>query len=338
VANALVYIELEQGVVSLPSLRALNDARKIATRYGATLYAVVPCEAPPGYGENDAVAILSRHGADKVALVTNPQLCCPTVYPLHGPALLEACSNFPPQLVILPATAGGRELGARIALELDGYYVGDVLLRELGDQVTFHRQLFRRKLLSGGSVADAARPLVLCMSSSAAQPHELGVDEAEVVVLQAPSVPQGTFSLVSVEDSPHDRPPLVIGVGAGMSSSGQDLCRQLADKLGAPVVYSHSALTDKEGEVPTGLNGRPIDADTYLTFGISGSERHLAALSPNTRVIAVNKNPDAPIMRIANDVLVDDANAVLKSLLALLDTVDDQAAESPANQPQSTKE
>ncbi len=68
-ANILTYIELEENEASPRSLAALNRGRIIATELGATLYAVLPCAATPSYDDDDIIAVLSRHGADKVILI-----------------------------------------------------------------------------------------------------------------------------------------------------------------------------------------------------------------------------------------------------------------------------
>ena len=70
-ANILVYIELEDGDASPVSLSALNLGRKVASRLGAALYAILPCNVPPTYEENDVITVISQHGADKVILLTD---------------------------------------------------------------------------------------------------------------------------------------------------------------------------------------------------------------------------------------------------------------------------
>jgi electron transfer flavoprotein alpha subunit len=324
-ANALVYIELCDGAATRASLQALNHGRHIATRLGATLYAIVPCAAPPGYGEDDIVAVLSRHGADKVVLVTNPQLASPLLHATHGLALRTTCDQFPPQLVLLPASAGGRDVGARLALELDGYYAEDVTLEAGGeDPPTFSRVVFRRTLRGRQALAEAGRPLVLSVASSEHEPRELGIDEAEVVVVQAPTDERAELRIVANE--PHTPARLVIGGGGGLGADEYALLTQLADRLDAPLLASGSAceagLADEHQRA--GLDGHAIEADIYLAVGVSGSERHLASLGSQTRVLAINADAEAPIGKVAQALWVADAGEALRELLDLLD---DQPAE-----------
>ena len=136
-ANILVFIELEQADTapdggdgeerivraraSEASLHALWVGRRVASQLGATLYAMLPCVAPPCYGEDDIIAVLSRHGADKVVLTTSPSLAPPALYATHAEATFAACDRFPPQLVLFPQPAG-RELGPRVAFKLRARY------------------------------------------------------------------------------------------------------------------------------------------------------------------------------------------------------------------------
>lgn len=319
-ANALVYIELVDGAATRASLQALNHGRHVASQLGATLYAIVPCAAPPGYGEDDIVAVLSRHGADKVVLVTNPQLAAPVLHATHGLALRTSCDQFPPQLVLLPASAGGRDIGPRLALELDGYYAGDVSIGAgEGGQPSFSRVVFRRRLRGHQALAEAGRPLVLSLAPSDLDPRELGIDEAEVVVVQAPTDERAGLRLISDKAATQTR--LMIGGGAGLGADEFALLAQLAERLDAPLLASGSACAAglAEERDKAGLDGRTVEADIYLAVGLSGSERHLASLAPNTRVLAINADPEAPIGRVAEAFWVADAGEALRELLGLLD-------------------
>src|SRR5215510_11048538 len=98
---------------SVPSLEALGEGRRIASYLGATLGAVLPCATPPRYHEDDAIAVLSRHGADKVVLSPGPDLGLPTLHATHGHTLAAATDRMPPALLILAATPGGRAWAPR---------------------------------------------------------------------------------------------------------------------------------------------------------------------------------------------------------------------------------
>lgn len=323
-ASALVYIELEEGAPTGASLACLNVGREVATRYGASLYAVVLCAQPPGYGDDDVVAVLSRHGADKVVLVTNERLAAPALHATHGPALQAACEQFPPQLVLLPNSAGGRDIGPRLALELAGFFIGSVSLDTdpPGDDLMLRRTLFRRRLEGRLALPAAERPLVLCLDTHDRPPAEVGDDEAEVVVLQAPTPDVMPLSLDAVQPTPLPcGPRLVIGGGAGLESADFRRLERLATILGGEVVASHRAVAAGLVEAPkVGLDGRPLpEGALYLAFGVSGSERHLAALAPDTRVIAVNSDAQAPIFSFADVGLVAEAGPVLRDLVEALD-------------------
>lgn len=314
-ANILVFIEKDEDAPTAASLAALTEARRVASSAGATLHALLPCETPPTYGSDDLVAVLSRYGADKVVLLTG----CPdgaAYFATHGPALLAACERFPPLLVIFPAPAG-HELAPRTAFHLRALYCPEAQLRDLPEPGMFEQPVFRRRFRWREALT-AQRPLVLTVREADAASEPTGDDEAEVVVLQAPEDPGWSCAVEAPHTAGARRPRLVIGGGAGLGDgAGFALLRDFAAAVGAPWVATRTACERGLAEASTmaALGGLPIDADTYLACGVSGSDDHMTAVSAHTEVIAVNSDPDAPIFRVAHRGLVADAAQTLAALL-----------------------
>lgn len=117
-ANVLVFVEVADGRPAGGSLRALAEGRRVATELGATVYAVATCAAPPAYGENDLVAVLSRHGADRVVLATGAELVGRAAFATHGAAMQSVCERFPPALVLFANDATGRDIAPRLAARI----------------------------------------------------------------------------------------------------------------------------------------------------------------------------------------------------------------------------
>jgi electron transfer flavoprotein alpha subunit len=326
VANLLVYIELKDKEARQASLCALNAGRAIATGLGGTLYALLPCNAPPSYGNDDIIAVLSRHGADKVILVTGPDLDEVPLHATHGEAVRVACVQFRPRLVLLASTAAGRDIAPRLAMQLGARYVPDVELQQSGEDFQLSGVTFRRRTAVSESLRGTSAPVVATLLTHGA-PRTLGDDEAEVVMLQSPSREPGWPKVVGRRRAPERDPlaaRLVVAGGAGLATPDSfSRLQKLADALGAAAVASPSACAkqpDSAGLRPPGCVG----ADTYLAFGVSGSERHLASLPPWTRVIAVNTDAGAPILQIADQALIADADQTVKELLAELEGPDGQ--------------
>src|SRR3954469_24062788 len=127
-ANVLVVIELSEGKAMPVCLEALGQARRLSTHLGATLYAVVPMAQAPSYGEDDLIAQLAQHGADKVVLVTDESLggaSDPMRWGTHGPAIAMVSDMLPPSLLLFGATPGGREMGPRAAARMGAAFLSE---------------------------------------------------------------------------------------------------------------------------------------------------------------------------------------------------------------------
>ena len=188
-ANILVQIELDGDKPDKPSLGLLNEGRVIASRLGATLYAMLPCDTTPSYGDNDIIAILSRHGADKVILLTHKSLGGEVTMEQKDVVIKLACERFPPRLLLLPARDENLELAASLAIHLEGQYTA---MEHLGFTEADRTPTPLEEISSEDPTGDLPEgirliqecegPLVLTLLPDAPPAH-LGDEEAEVVVL-----------------------------------------------------------------------------------------------------------------------------------------------------------
>jgi electron transfer flavoprotein alpha subunit len=319
VANILVYIELVGNEASEPSLRALNRGREVASTLGATLYALLPCADTPSYDDEDIIAVLSRYGADKVILISHPRLGPPAFYATHGEALLAACRQFPPKLLLFPVSAEGRELAPRLAIALRSVYVADAALEFDGAGFLVSRLIFRRQYVTREPLSSFERPVVMTLAGND-PPKAMGDDEAEVVVIHAPVDPSPPLEVLegpTLPTSPSLHADRVVGGGAGLGPDAFENLARLAQTIEGGVAASATACAKglASPELRVGLDGSGLESELYLAFGISGSERHLAALAPHTEVAAINSNPAAPIFDVARHKLVADAEKILRELL-----------------------
>ena len=314
-ANALVLIELKEEAITLASLQALNLGRRLATRLGASLYALVTCTQTPSYGEDDIVAVLSRHGADKVVMVTNASLAHPLFYETHQQALLQACRQLPPQLLLLPASPTSHEVGPRLALALDGHYLGDVTVSIDTSDNTVHvqRGLFAKTLESRAELATLPRPLVLGLAPIAEAPVPLGVDEAELVVLQAPTEQHPRLEVLG----PAAGPPcgsLTFVAGSHLAPATREAVAVAAERTNA----SHYQIQGSSGgDGPNSL--ALLAADVIVGFGVARGDLDPQALSAHSIIISVGQDPSCPLRRVAQYVVDQHPDQVLESLLGALD-------------------
>jgi electron transfer flavoprotein alpha subunit len=317
VANLLVYIELRDKEATPASLCALNAGRKVASGVGATLYALLPCSAPPSYGNDDIIAVLSRHGADKVILVTGPDLDEVPLHATHGEAVRAACVQFRPRLVLLPGSSAGRDIAPRLAMQLGAHYLSDVELQPLEDDFRLTGITFRRRFRLSESLRATSAPLVATLIAHGT-PRAVGDDEAEVVMLQSPAGESGAPRVEGRRRAPQHDPVaarLVLAGGAGLSRPDSFTRLQgLAAALGGAAVLPPHAADRPMGDGDLAPPGS-LGAEILVTFGVSESDRHLAAVPPWTRIIAVASDAAAPILQLADQAIVADPDQVLSQLL-----------------------
>jgi hypothetical protein len=218
VANLLVVIEFAGDRVHPASLEVLGQARRIGSALGATVFAIMPCAATPGYGEDDLIAVLSRGGADKVLLATSELFAGPARWGTHGPLVLSVCAQLPPTLLLFADTAAGRELGARAAAHLGAAFLTDAWLEIEGGELRL-----REGARSLEGELDFA---VVAQVPSGRYLPATGDEEAEVAVVAPPSPAEGDFE--ELEIGPER--PLAVVLGAGPAAD------VLAGALSAPRV------------------------------------------------------------------------------------------------------
>jgi len=319
-ANVLVYIELSGDRPVEASLEALGEGRRLATTLGATLDALVPCAKLPEPPEPDLIELLSALGADRVMVLTAPHLGGPPLYATHGDAVAATCEEERPTLVLLAATPGGRDVAPRLAARMGAAFVpepafewgagGDLVLAR-----PVYGGLFRRRL----AIDDLERPVVVTLPLGV-HARERGDEEAEVVMLAATAVDIAPVEELArrVESSALEQARVVVCAGAGVGSrEGWQLVCELADELGGEAVATREACA--RGFAPAdrevGVGARRVSPRLYLACGASGSPQHLAAISGDAEIVAIDEDASAPIFRVAQYGLVGDLHAIVPELL-----------------------
>jgi electron transfer flavoprotein alpha subunit len=323
VANILVYIEFS-GDRPLPaSLEALGVGRRIATRLGATNYALLPCASRPTYGDDDVITVLSRSGADKVVLVTHPKLAEAPLFASHGGAIATACGALPPTLVLFASTPGARDLAPRLAAQLAGVYMA-----EPGISLEPDGSLTLTRVTHGGHWTrtlrgdDLERPAVLTLAPGRASPGT-GDEESEVVVLSPTAVGDGFDELGREADAaaPLGNARVVVGAGAGLGAEAlgvaSDLARAFGGEAGVTLAAARST-TAASAERIIDTTQRRIAPRLYIACAASGSPSHLGAVGAET-VVAINNDAQAPIFEIARYGLVADAREAAAQIRAALE-------------------
>lgn len=311
-AEVLVLVDHLNGQVRKPTLEMLALAGRLGTPT-----AVLVAGATSSYDE--AVATLGRYGATKVYVATGPAydeyLVAPTV-----DALGAAVTAANPAAVLVTATLDGKEVAARLAVRLDSGLITDAVDLEAGPEGPIATQSVFAASYVVRSAVTRGTP-VITVKPNAASPVETG-GHADVVEL-AVDVPANSTVTRIVSSEPRvssGRPELTeaaIVVSGGRGTGGDfGPVEALADELGAAVGASRAAVD--AGWYPhsnqVGQTGKQVSPQLYLAAGISGAIQHRAGMQTSKTIVAVNKDPEAPIFELADFGVVGDLFAVLPQL------------------------
>ncbi|MEZ4404283.1 MAG: FAD-binding protein [Kofleriaceae bacterium] len=319
-ACVLVHTEVDDGHPTPAAGAVLGEARRIASTLGATVYALA--WVPPGDDEGPAAdaltTVLGRGGADRVVLVAAPPT--PRLWLTRGQALAQACAQLRPALTIFASDDGGRDLAPRLAARLGAAYVAEPVI-ETGPrgEVVLARPVYDGEQWRRLQLDELEHPTVVTLSGD--RSLACGADEAERVRLDLP--PASVAPPTTERDDPHAalaHARVVVVAGGGVTTTTLPLVAALAAQLGGELAGTQAAcqrgLIDPERQV--GVGARSVTPALYVVVGASGSAAHLGAVSPDAEIVAVDRDPRAPIWKAARWGLVGQIEALVPALTAAL--------------------
>lgn len=315
-ASVLVVAELTGAEPSPLTLELVTRARDL----GDEVWAVVLDPEADG-----ALAELSNHGVTRVFVCRHQEFRDHIAQPAAA-VLAALVERVHPDLVLFGGTQDGRDIAARLSARLGLTLVANALdVQREGEGYSVLSSVFGATQNVTTALTPPS-PLVLVRPKSfVASPAPAG--PAEVVELELPGdAPLGARRQESVE-APSAGPKLedakvVVSGGRGMQEADNfDLLHRLAELLGGAVGASRAVVD--AGWVPyamqVGQTGRTVKPDVYLACGISGAMQHLVGMKGASHIVAVNKDPDAPIFKISDLGVVGDALKVVPALIAELE-------------------
>jgi len=312
----LVFVEQRQGAVKKPSLEAVSAARGLGDVLGESVTALF---AGPG----DASAQLAECGADRV-LRARHELLAAYSAEAYAAMLVDAVKLVSPRIILGSATAMSRDFLPRAAARLRSGLAQDCTEVRIvdGTQLECVRPIYAGKALAavrphGAQALATLRPNVFPI-------RNLGPGKQLETEEFAPLIDSSKVraSVVAVEESAGQKIELTeasIIVSGGRGLKGPEhfpMIQKLADVLGGAMGASRAAVDagwiDHQHQV--GQTGKTVSPTLYIACGISGAVQHLAGMSSSKYVVAINKDPEAPIFKLADYGIVGDLFSVVPAL------------------------
>ncbi|GAB4160049.1 MAG: electron transfer flavoprotein subunit alpha/FixB family protein [Planctomycetota bacterium] len=300
--KVLVYIEQKDGAVRESSLEALGAAQSLAASEITGLF----------FGRQDSVDSL---GVSAVLVASEPNNWSPEVI---ADTIASIAKNDGHDAVVIAATSRGKEIAPRVATKMHAAFLGDVLALENREGlVAAKRSLYGGKLYgwftAKAPVVITTRPKMFSPVSVTGSPAVSHVDYVS---------PSRKAELVSFESSGKSKADLTeadIIVSGGRGMKGPEnfaALEELASAINGVVGASRAAVDAgwREHSEQVGQTGKVVAPQVYIAVGISGAIQHLAGMSASKVIIAINKDPEAPIFRVADYGIVGDALRVVPAL------------------------
>ncbi len=326
-----VYAQQVDNVISGIAYELLGKAKELAAPLNTDVTAVLL-----GSNVGDLVDSLAEYGADKVIVVDDPELETYRTEP-YAHALSSVINEYKPDIMLVGATAIGRDLGPKVSARVKTGLTADCTVLEIGDfplvaipgkEQKHNQLLMTRPAFGGNTIATIAcpdfRPQMATVRPGVMQklPKVEGA-KAEVIEFNPGFTPDNKYVEIleivkAVKDTADimDAKILVSG-GRGVGSAENfKLLEDLAEVLGGTVSCSRAVVDAgwKSKDLQVGQTGKTVRPNVYFAIGISGAIQHLAGMEESDLIIAINKDETAPIFDVADYGIVGDLNKILPAL------------------------
>jgi electron transfer flavoprotein alpha subunit len=304
----LVFIEHRDGVISKTSLEAIAAAQSLASQLQQQVSAVILGADPGAMAQQIAAYDLA-----KVVSASNAKLASYTPDG-YTDAMEKVVRRLDPQLVVMSHTYLVRDFGPKLAARFGKSLISDCIRAQVADgSITFTRRIFLGKL-DADVVSDGAAPVFATFQSGAYRPDQAKkgtgapVEKQEVEVGEIRMSPEAPFQEVK-QAVDLSKAEIIVAIGRGIKSKENiALAQKLAEVLGGDIAASRP-ICDAEWlpiDRQIGSSGQTVAPKLYIALGISGAIQHLVGMKNSGTIVAINKDPEAPIFDIADYGVVGD--------------------------------
>jgi electron transfer flavoprotein alpha subunit len=307
-ANVLVIAELHDGKVRKSTHSAITFARNTGSTFSILVL---------GQGAKAASAEVTGFGAEKVLVCDDAYLANP-IAERFAPTVAEvAKGGF--DVVAVTASSFGKDLAPRVAAKLGAGYAPDISgVKAEGGKLVYRRPVFAGNAYGTCTLNTAVQVVSARQSEFSAAEPSGGSSPVSDVALAAKDAAAERVQFVGLDAAQSARPDLgearvIVSGGRALKEQFAQVLDPLANLLGAAVGASRAACDAgyAPAELQVGQTGRVVAPRLYFAIGISGAIQHLAGMKGSKTIVAINKDPDAPIFQVADYGLVADLfNAV----------------------------
>ena len=330
-----VYVFAQQvdNELSGIAFELLGKAKELAGDLNTEVTAVLI-----GSGIKGLTDQLAEYGADKVIVVDDPELKEYRTEP-YAHALSSVINEYKPEIVLVGATAIGRDLGPRVSARVATGLTADCTVLEIGDfplnpvpgkenEQKHNQLLMTRPAFGGNTIATIAcpdnRPQMATVRPGVMQKIEpVAGAKAEVIEYNPGFTPNNKYvEIVDIVKEISDTvdimdAKILVSGGRGVGSPENfKILEDLADAIGGTVSCSRAVVDNgwKPKELQVGQTGKTVRPNVYFAIGISGAIQHLAGMEESDIIIAINKDETAPIFDVADYGIVGDLNKIVPML------------------------
>ena len=332
-----VYVFAQQvdNEISSIAFELLGKAKDLAKDLSTDVTAVLIGSGIKGLADQ-----LAEYGADKVIVVDDPELKDYRTEP-YAHALASVINQYKPEIMLVGATAIGRDLGPRVSARVATGLTADCTVLEIGDfplqavpgQEQLHNQLLMtRPAFGGNTIATIAcpynRPHMATVRAGVMQKID-PIQGAKAVVeeynpgftpdnkyVEILDIVKAVTETVDIMDA-----KILVSGGRGVGSPENfKILEELAEVLGGTVSCSRAVVDSgwKPKDLQVGQTGKTVRPNVYFAIGISGAIQHVAGMEESDIIVAINKDADAPIFDVADYGVVGDLNKIVPKLTAAL--------------------